>query len=269
MTDLGISRRTFLKGLGLSIAASTFLMNRESEAEAGSGMSQIIPVLMYHGIADCNGSEYMLTASVFASQMEWLYEQGYQAIWFSDLDRGNVPEKSIILTFDDGHASYIDYALPLLDGYGFKSTMNVIGEFAGTFIPDDSGNMPILSWDENRYIVKTGLVELGCHSDRLHHFLSRGVLGVSPEVLLADLQNFQKTIRQEVGVRPNVLAWPYGFYSEQTIEAAQKAGFKYLLTSKYGYMPKDGPFNEIPRLNIGCALEFPKFQYRIEGDGHL
>jgi len=59
--------------------------------------------------------------------------------------------------------------------------MNVIGEFTGSFIPDDTGNMPILSWDEYRYLVKTGLVELGCHSDRLHHFLTKGVLGVGPE----------------------------------------------------------------------------------------
>ena len=268
MTDFTMSRRDFLKGLGLSMVASTFLMNGESEAEskADSGMSQVIPVLMYHGISACNGSEYMLTASFFAAQMEWLYEQGYQTLWFSDIDKGNIPARSIILTFDDGHASYIDYALPLLEGYGFKSTMNVIGEFTGSFIPDDTVNMPILSWDENRFLLKTGLVELGCHSDRLHHFASKGVLGVSPDVLRADLRNFQKTIQQEVGVRPNVLAWPYGFYSGQTIEVAQQEGFKYLLTSKYGYMPTGGPFNEVPRLNIGCALTFPKFQYRIEGD---
>ncbi len=266
MPDFAMSRRDFLKGLGLSMVISTFPMPSESEAEAGSDMSQSIPVLMYHGISTCNGSEYMLTASVFAAQMEWLYEQGYKTIWFSDIDKGNIPANSIILTFDDGHASYVDFALPLLEGYGFKSTMNVIGEFTGTFIPDNTGNMPILSWDEYRYLVKTGLVELGCHSDRLHHFATEGALGVSPETLLADLLNFQKTIRQEVGVRTNVLAWPYGFYSGQTIEVAQKAGFKYLLTSKYGYMPKGGPFNEVPRLNIGCALEFPRFQYRIEGD---
>ena len=146
-----------------------------------------VPVLLYHDISLGMSDDYAITPGLFAAQMEWLYASGYKAISFTDLDKAPASDRTIIITFDEGYASFITYAFPYLRSYGFKATINIIGQHIASYIADQ-GARPMLSWDEYRYLQESGLVSLGCRT---------GICGASSDLLPEDLKQFQDTCRKD------------------------------------------------------------------------
>lgn len=247
-----LSRREFLK-LGSATAISVLALPRLLHAAPVE-----IPVLMYHDLADSFKDDYTVSPSRFAAQMEWLYANGYRAIFLQDIAQfSGKEEKAVILTFDDGYASFQDYAFPLLKEYGFKAHINIIGKYVGSFM-DFGGNRPLFSWDEYRHLIRSGLVSLGCHSHNLHS--KRGVLSAPADILKEDLALFQETIRKETGSASEVLAWPFGIYDPAAVKIAKNLGFRYLLTSNEGRLDVRGSRDEIPRLYISKKLDLISFK---------
>lgn len=238
---LMMTRRDFLR----TMAAVTVITVVPFRSEAAAGRA--VPVLLYHEIDDLRQDEYTILAPAFAAQMEWLYGNGYQAISLQDLAGGRIPERPVVITFDDGYASFLFYSLPLMEQYGFKATLNIIGQYVATY---REMNRPMLSWDEYRYLAGTGLVSLGCHTTNLHTFARGGAKNASADDLYADLMSFQETMMRELKMQSEILAWPYGLYNKRGMETAGKAGFKYLLTSNPGAWRAGQPLREIPRLNV-------------------
>jgi peptidoglycan/xylan/chitin deacetylase (PgdA/CDA1 family) len=261
---MNMNRRNFLKTTGAFLAlpligqtSASFVWGTTIARTAVS-----VPVLLYHDISDQYIDEYTVNAAQFATQMEWLYSNGYQAISLSALRRQSIPGRTVVITFDDGYASFMDFAFPLLSNYGFKATINIIGEYSGSYF-SFSGNRPMLSWDEYRYLSASGIVDLGCHTNKLHIFRHRGAEGVSPEALRKDLNIFQRSMVREIGKPAEIIAWPYGFYNKNTITVATHEGFTYMLTSKRGFFNPTGSLNEIPRINIDGDTDFSTFKSLI------
>jgi len=224
-----------------------------------------IPILLYHDLSSkwwLMKDDYTVTPALFAAQMEWLHSNGYKAVSFADLGKESSLEKAVIITFDDGYASFVHYAFPFLRSYGFKATINIIGQYVGSYITDQ-GARPTLSWDEYRYLKSSGLVSLGCHTDRLHAFRNQGAAGVSDDVLLEDLQRFQSIFKQEMGTTSEIIAWPYGLYNERSITVARKAGFRYILTSKQGFYQHGDNYTQIPRISISNKDQLFTFQSHL------
>ncbi len=216
-----------------------------------------ISVLLYHDISDQFKDRYTISPSRFAAQMERLYSDDSRVISLRDLANppGESLDRAVVITFDDGYASLIDYAFPLLKDYGFKATVNIIGQYVGTFM-NLGGNRPMLSWDEYRFLKDSGLVELGCHTYNLH---SMPKTFQSGKALEDDLKLFTEIFRKEIGITPDILAWPFGTYDQGGVKAARKMGFKYLLTSREALFRENGDLNEIPRLNINNGLDLVSF----------
>jgi peptidoglycan/xylan/chitin deacetylase (PgdA/CDA1 family) len=171
--------------------------------------------------------------------------------------------KAVVITFDDGYASYMDYAFPLFREYGFHSTINVIGSLAGTFLWE-GGNRPMLAWDEYRYLLQSGRVDIGCHSYGLHSAANKGVLGVSGETFRQDLRTFREVLRRETGKSTDILAWPYGLYDTKRVSIAREEGFRYLLTSREASFLVSGDVAEIPRRNIDNLYDITSFRMAVD-----
>jgi peptidoglycan/xylan/chitin deacetylase (PgdA/CDA1 family) len=251
-----ISRREFLR-LGGALAASLCAPALARETSAG------IPVLLYHDISDEYRDPYTISPSLFAAQMEWLHDSGFRAISVRDIVRPPGNGKAVVLTFDDGYASYMEYAFPLFREYGFHSTIDVIGSLAGKFL-HEGGNRPMLAWDEYRHLLKSGRVDIGCHSYNLHSAVHKGVLGVSGETLRQDLRTFREVLRRETGESTEILAWPYGLYDAERISIARKEGFRYLLTSREASFKVSGDVGEIPRRNVDNLYDITSFRIGVE-----
>ncbi len=257
---MSLTRRAFLKLGGGAVVSLSF--SRYSTAAAVN-----LPVLMYHDISYQQREEETVSPSLFASQMEWLYGAGYRAIAFEEIDSLDAEsmKRAVIITFDDGYASFMDFAFPLFTEYGFKSTINIIGRYAGGFI---SGDDPRLSWDECRFLIKSGIVELGCHTYDLHawygHLSRADAIAAVNKKLPQDLFQFQKVYTEELGRPAKILAWPYGRYDSEAIEIAKSAGFRYILSSNHRYFMSDGSRSDIPRFTIDDNAPLPLFRKIVE-----
>lgn len=258
---MSLTRRQFL-----TVSGATVLSLALPGSAMGDGVR--IPVLMYHDLSVHLTERETVMPSVFASQMEWLFAMGYRAVSFEDLDTLEVDgaKRALIITFDDGYASFMDYAFPLLLEYRFKATVNIIGKEVGNVL---SSRHPMLSWDECRYLLQSGLVDIGCHSYGLHVWggWSSPTTAITPfnERLKKDLAAFQEKSKKELGRPANVLAWPYGMYDTRSIEIAQGEGFRYLLTTNRGYLESKGDWSAIHRRSVNHDVNLASFRAYITG----
>ncbi|MEK6779017.1 MAG: polysaccharide deacetylase family protein [Candidatus Deferrimicrobiota bacterium] len=253
---LPVSRREFLKLGGAAALAVAF------RGVAHGGRTGV-PVLMYHDISQDYRDDYTISPALFSAHMEWLHGNGFRSVSLKDLPSVSAHGRTFVLTFDDGYASFLDYAFPLLEEYGFRATINVLGRFAGEVI-EFRGKRAALSWDEYRHLVRSGRVDLGCHTYDLHRFSERGAAGVPAGRLEEDLRRFQESVTAETGSPSEILAWPYGLYTENGIAVARKAGFRYLLTSEEGKFVPGGDVTRIPRLNINHKFDPISFRQYVE-----
>jgi peptidoglycan/xylan/chitin deacetylase (PgdA/CDA1 family) len=257
---MNLTRREFLKLGGVSVVSLSL-------AEYATADAVKIPVLMYHDISHEMHETETVSPPLFAAQMEWLYGAGYRALSFRELGSLDAEHarRAVVITFDDGYSSFMDHAFPLIAGYGFKVTINIIGSAVGGFV---SGNDPRLSWDECRFLAKSGIVEIGCHTYGLHSWYGRlprptAVIAFN-EKLEQDLSVFQGLYRKEMGRSANILAWPYGMHDRKSIEIAKHAGFSFMLNSEPGYFVKGSDRYDIPRLLINNATSLGLFRELIE-----
>jgi peptidoglycan/xylan/chitin deacetylase (PgdA/CDA1 family) len=251
-----ISRRDFILWSG-ALASSI------CAPALAQGSSAAVPVLLYHDISDGSRDSYTISPSLFAAHMEWLHSHGFRAVALREIDRLPGDGKPVVITFDDGYASYMEYAFPLFREYGFHSTISVIGSLVGSYLRDGD-NRPMMSWDEYRYLLGSGRVDIGCHTYDLHSAARKGVLGVSGETFRKDLRTFREGLRRETGVSTDILAWPYGLYDAKRVSIAREEGFRYLLTSREAFFTASGDVGAIPRRNIDNLYDITSFQAGVE-----
>jgi peptidoglycan/xylan/chitin deacetylase (PgdA/CDA1 family) len=253
-----ITRREFLR---LGAAALALLTSSRSAAAPVR-----VPVLLYHAILPRPHEDYTVAPRDFAAQMEWLSGEGFQPVLLRELEGLSEREAAgaVVLTFDDGHVSFLDHAWPLLAEYRFKSAVNVVGRHVGGFL--SHGN-PCVSWDECRYLAGSGLVEVGCHSHDLHRrqagLSKRSAVKALNEKLDQDLARFQRDYTAEMGTGADILAWPFGLYDDASVAIAQRAGFRHILTSDPGYFVSGGGLLRIPRLVVTNSMDLRAFRVLI------
>lgn len=254
---MNLTRREFMKIGGAGVLWLSF------GKPASAGGTAAVPVLLYHDLSHEQRERETVSPSLFAAHMEWLYNAGYSAISLGELAALETERarQSVIITFDDGYASFMDYAYPLLSEYRFKSTINIIGNAVGGFV---GGNDPRLSWDECRFLLESGMVELGCHTYGLHSWHGNrprsSAVAAFNEKLAQDFSLFQKVYTVELGRPANILAWPYGMHDRKSIEIAKQAGFRFILNSANRQFATKGDFFDIPRLAIGNDIDLPRFR---------
>ena len=145
---------------------------------ADSRESIKLPILMYHGIAGSSTeeSEYFIKAERLESDLKWLRDNGYTTILPSQMiayavNGARLPQKPIILSFDDGYCNNYTYAFPLLQKYQAKAVIALIGAESARS-SDDIYRLPAsctLSWGEIALMNASGLVEFASHTYNLHH----------------------------------------------------------------------------------------------------
>ena len=157
-----------------------------------------------------------------------------------------LPEKPIVLTFDDGYYNTYHYAMPLLEKYGMKMVLSVIGESADEWEKEVYADKKFghLSWTRINEMLKTGRVELANHTYALHR-KGAGRKGAARkrgeslegfrEVLSKDLLLMQNKVREHCKTTPECFTYPYGNISKGSDEIMRELGFKATL-SCYGAM---------------------------------
>ena len=158
-----------IKGLALIILVSAIVCSGATALASGQ-----VTILCYHSIQP-NGAHqdhYTISQNDFTAQMEYLHTHGYTPINLKDLlaaRKGDtmLPEKPVMLTFDDGYRSYAEFVVPLLNYYGFPSMLAVVGSWIDGRPPQGLPE-PLLSWERLRMLSSNPLVTIVSHTYDLH-----------------------------------------------------------------------------------------------------
>ena len=229
----------------------------------GQFRSVRVPILMYHYIsippadADAYRRDLSLPPDVFQQHLDFLKEQGYTTIYLQDLisylQRGDppLPEKPIVLTFDDGYRDNYENAFPALRDRGMVGTFFIITDFADQAATDPN-YARYATWDHLREMDKAGM-EIGSHS-RNHPDLK----GKDDDFLVWQALGSSQTIEANLGKKPRVLAYPSGSYDENVIRVFRAAGFWGAVTTQPGVEHDNQHLFELKRLRISHDTETPQ-----------
>ena len=188
-----------------------------------------VPILMYHEIAARKDSSSRLAVppDSFAVQLDHLREAGFTTLTLTELasalagDPAGLPERPVVLTFDDGFADFHDVALPLLHRYGFTATVFVTTGWIADAGRHAVGRSPgrMLCWSQIRETAATG-VEIGAHSHR-HPQLDQLPLSS----LRDELVTSKSLLEDELGVAVPTMAYPYGYSNARVRRVVHEVGY--------------------------------------------
>jgi poly-beta-1,6-N-acetyl-D-glucosamine N-deacetylase len=253
-------------------------------------------VLAYHDVRDhVNGNydqdQYAVSTKNLIDHFNWLKINGFVPVSLDDIlaaQRGEseLPEKAVLLTFDDGLKSVYTHVFPLLKLFGYPAVISIVTSWvegdqevkaAGRVLTADD----FVTWDQVREMHDSGLIEIASHSHDLH----RGITGnemyneqpaavtmaltdhgyESRDEYLArirkDLAKSVELIEQHTGQAPRTMTWPYGAFNQETLEIARDLGMPITLTLDDG--PNKLHDTEINRHLVEANADVGGFAYML------
>ncbi len=199
-----------------------------------------IPVIMYHDIIKKPGRGsvwFDCTVDEFKGQMDYLESIGATPISLETLHkhltRGEiVPEKAVVLTFDDNYQGFYDNAWPILKAKNFPAAQFVHTSFVG----DKKGPHPKMSWDTLRALDKTGLVTIASHTQTHPEDMTKLPLDKQD----TEVTESKTILERELGHAIPYFAYPVGKGNQDTVDAVRRAGYT------MAFMIDNGPAEESP-----------------------
>lgn len=237
-----------------------------------------VAILVYHHIDETPGPR-TLSPAQFESHLQMLRDQGYYILHpeeFESYLEGwmDIPDRSVLITVDDGYDSLYTRGLPLLRKYRAPAMAFVVTRFFDD--PTKGAYTPHLSREQARELVASGLLSLQSHSDDGHalmyddasqttmhpRLIGPGYLPgldrqeTGEEYLQRIRDDLARSRREllQVGMKPWQLthfAFPYGASNAQLVETASSLGFRYFYSTALGLAQKGESLTSIPRINVG------------------
>lgn len=221
-----------------------------------------VPIIMYHSVLKdtSRSGRYIITPSQIEEDLKYLKKNGYSCVFVRDLIKyaegvAELPEKPIILTFDDGHYNNEVYVVPLLEKYNQKAVISVVGKYTDEFSenPDENANYAYLSWKNINELVQSGRIEIGNHSYDMHsvgkrkgtHKMSGETLSEYSAALSEDLIKMQELCVTNLGFAPCVFTYPFGSVSTESYDIVKKCGFAASLSCEEGINCLSGERDEL------------------------
>jgi peptidoglycan/xylan/chitin deacetylase (PgdA/CDA1 family) len=223
----------------------------EVQAEESLPLSAYPPVLMYHDIKDRPVNGFDVSTKDFIRQLDWLKDNGYQTLsmdeYIAGIDAGGVfPEKSILITFDDGYEGVYLKALPELKKRNMKATFFIVTSAIGTELPD----YPYLTEDELKKVAQEPLISLESHSKTHPSDLSL----ISAEEKVTEMKESKAYLESISGKPCRAIAYPCGNYTREVIFAVRYSRYKVAFAvENRGLMGEDSRYS-IPRIYMGTVM---------------
>jgi peptidoglycan/xylan/chitin deacetylase (PgdA/CDA1 family) len=232
---------------------------------AAQPRSQRFVSIAFHDVVDdpADLEADAVTTRTFVQFLDWLKGSGWTPVSLDDLSgaasgRRRLPDKAILLTFDDGRESLYTRVFPLLKAYNYPAVAAVVGAWIGTapgsetregeggaLIPDS------ITWAQAREMQASGLIEFASHSYDQHHAVLANPQGNEIAAVVTwrydapsgkyeddtqyaarirtDLTRSRALMEAQLGRRPRAIAWPYGRYTGLARGIAASLGFSFSL----------------------------------------
>ena len=234
--------------------------NSSSDSNRFEGLTMIndnrgVPVLYYHSIDDSQANEVILSKENLRKQLTYIRDSGYTTLTMAELNdyiknNKEIPEKSIVITFDDGYMDNYINAFPILKELNMKATIFVITN----------------GIDDGYYMSKEQIKELSNYGiDIESHTKTHCHLNtLSYEEQLKELKESKNTLEEITGKEIISIAYPFGDFNENSVKAAQAAGYSLAFTTDKGYAKRDTSSLKLNRIYVSSANTFEQFKERLK-----
>lgn len=226
--------------------------------------------LAYHDVEDSDPDQTYLSVRTdkLIEQLTWLRESGYKAVSVDQILAARnggepLPERAVLLSFDDGYRSFYTRVLPILQAFGWPAVLAPVGRWMDTPLSekvDFGGAMTardrFLTWSQIAEISRSGLVEIAAHTDNSHYGIVANPQGNTQPAATTrfydartaryeteaqfeqrmkhDVAQITRKIRQATGKSPRVWVWPYGAESGTTLRIVAEEGYQLAFTLEDG-----------------------------------
>jgi peptidoglycan/xylan/chitin deacetylase (PgdA/CDA1 family) len=235
-----------------------------------------IPILMYHSISQSANPKFkqlaVLSAS-FAEQMAYLYQHFYtpinvtQLVRMLSIEKSALPERPVVLTFDDGFADFFTHALPTLEKFNFTATLYIttgyIGSTSRWLRPEGETSRLMLTWDQIAEINTRG-IECGAYTHS-HPQLDTLPLPVARKEIVKSKELLEWHLGQEV----TSFAYPFGYYTTAVRQQVRQAGFTSACAVKFAMNLETTDFFTLERLMVTADTDIKAFASLVTGRSPL
>lgn len=209
-----------------------------------------VPIIMYHSVLKSKSGKYIVHPETFENDLKYIKDHGYTTITMTDLINyvyfnTELPEKPIIITFDDGHYNNLTYVLPLLEQYDMVAVISVVGEYTDRYSKSNEANpnYSYLRWCDINDLIKTNRIEFQNHTYNMHSMSANRngcmkkkneSLEIYQKNLSDDIIKLQNEFKENTGYIPNTFTYPFGAVSTASFDIIKELGFKASLSCEEG-----------------------------------
>ena len=240
--------------------------------------SPSVPVLMYHHLlrkeesTGYRGNDIVTYVEDFAAQLAWLKDHGFSTVTAEQLDaflydNGDLPERPVMITFDNGSLSNAVYGAPLLREKGYTAVIFVVtGKISGmaaTFRPDRSNQLDALTMKNNHDVF-----QYASHTHDLHQTTGKNrsaLTDATPDRLEQDLRDSLNTLSAIPGGNGRIFAYPYGYYNDKVKEELRRQGVRLAFRVTAGTLTRSSDPYALPRYPVSCKVSMEQFQRYFDG----
>jgi peptidoglycan/xylan/chitin deacetylase (PgdA/CDA1 family) len=200
----------------------------------------VVPVIMYH-VVTSNSSrfdKYCISVDNFESDLKFLQQAGYETVFLEDvanfvLNGQSLPEKPIVLTFDDGQTTDFLNVYPLLQKYKAKAEISIIGKETDKYsaMPVSPGNYhPHLTWNLIEEMSNSEFVRFQNHSYDMHKGNGSAIKSGESKAAFearfkSDILKLQDRMFEMTGRKPTFYTYPFGAITNGTDVYLKDMGF--------------------------------------------
>ena len=223
---------------------SPFFVYAQQQDDDGPGVT----IFIYHRFGEDKLPTTNVAEERFREQLAYLLMNNYQVIPLSELvtsikNKTPLPKKAAVLTIDDGYKSVYEVAWPILQSFGYPFTVFLYVEGVDKKFND------YMTWDQIRELQASG-VDFQDHSYS-HHHLADKPEGLDDEGyrewIRDDLRKSARILTENLGIKPNLLAIPYGEYNSTVIDVAKDLGYEAIFSQDPGSISLETDTDLIPR----------------------
>ncbi|MCI1944905.1 polysaccharide deacetylase family protein [Clostridium luticellarii] len=222
--------------------------------------TQSVPVLYYHSIGYEKGNELRIPKEKFREQIKYLKENGYTALTMDEfyeflIYNKPIPDKSVLITFDDGYSDNYENAFPILKEFGLKATIFMITSSID---------------NEKNFLTSSQLKEMENYGIEVEsHTVNHDKLDeLSYSEQLTTLKNSKDSLEKLLDKKVDYIAYPYGRWNQDTLKASKAAGYKLAFTAAAGWANKDEGLYTLDRVYVSANHDIDEFQRRLTNDNY-